>query len=831
GVVSPGYVGDGMLKIHNNDAVWSFASQSIALNGVKAHSIKVSAFVKIQDVGQGTRPWQQARLNIEFKDQDGKRLGGWPIVGSFVGTFDWKKLEKEFSVPRGTKRVDMFVGLMEVPGTIWADEIRIDAFDKKENHIPRTGSFITDTSNWFEFQAPKPNKGGTATDVSFLLDPPAGKHGFMKVKDGHFYFADGTRAKFWGANLYAPDIFVEHEKAEEIAERLARYGCNLVRIHHLDAFWANPNIFDPDKNDTQHFSKKSLDQLDYFIYALKKRGIYVFMDLLVDRQFKEEDKVADWQKVKRGAKISGFYNRRIIELQKQYAKKLLLHYNPYTKKRYVDEPAIASYKLINEAMLFYISTMFDVSPYYLKELDGLWNKWLIKTYGSRSKLVTAWTDKYNRCDLAEDENPALGNVRRGDTLLKFQRGGYEKIERMRDMDTMRFYAGLQESYYKEMAAYLKKLGTRVPLSGSNHWINVAADVKTNAVLDYVDRHRYWDHPKYGYGTNIVFEDLPMVKYPKEALPNNFAFYRVADMPYVISEWNSCFPNEYRHEAPLMMASYALLQDWDAVIQFSYNGKEWGSLMKDNFDTSTWPNVFGQWPAAALLFYRGDASEAKNVLEETLGPNQLYGPIFEDDPIAGEALLPLISKTQIRFADKKKPFDPDPLLEKFHDEKEKTIISDTGELVWDYGQGIFSIETDRTQALVGFIGDKKLTLKNLSVSSRTPFVALCLSSLSEQPINKAPRLLLTAASRIENRGQKYNAVKTQLKQLGYTPIMMEGVSANIVISTKLKPKKVSVFALDMNGNRIKEIAAQTFGQSIGFTIEPKDKAMFYEIILK
>ena len=62
-------------------------------------------------------------------------------------------------------------------------------------------------------------------------------------------------------------------------------------------------------------------------------------------------------------------------------------------------------------------------------------------------------------------------------------------------------------------------------------------------------------------------------------------------------------------------------------------------------------------------------------------------------------------------------------------------------------------------------------------------------------------------------------------------MMEGVSANIVIPTELKPKKISVFALDMNGNRIKEIAAQTFGQSIGFTIEPKDKSMFYEIILK
>ena len=38
------------------------------------------------------------------------------------------------------------------------------------------------------------NKG--AADFSHLLDAPAGKHGFVRVKDGHFYFEDGTRIRF-----------------------------------------------------------------------------------------------------------------------------------------------------------------------------------------------------------------------------------------------------------------------------------------------------------------------------------------------------------------------------------------------------------------------------------------------------------------------------------------------------------------------------------------------------------------------------------------------------------------------------------------------------------
>ncbi|MCS6861385.1 MAG: hypothetical protein NZT92_13805, partial [Abditibacteriales bacterium] len=39
-------------------------------------------------------------------------------------------------------------------------------------------------------------------DFSFLLDAPAGKHGFLTTRpDGHFYFADGTRARFFGINI------------------------------------------------------------------------------------------------------------------------------------------------------------------------------------------------------------------------------------------------------------------------------------------------------------------------------------------------------------------------------------------------------------------------------------------------------------------------------------------------------------------------------------------------------------------------------------------------------------------------------------------------------
>ena len=40
-----------------------------------------------------------------------------------------------------------------------------------------------------------------AMDFSRLLDAPAGKHGFVKARQGHLYFEAGTRARFIGLSL------------------------------------------------------------------------------------------------------------------------------------------------------------------------------------------------------------------------------------------------------------------------------------------------------------------------------------------------------------------------------------------------------------------------------------------------------------------------------------------------------------------------------------------------------------------------------------------------------------------------------------------------------
>jgi hypothetical protein len=828
GIASPGYNSPSALRITNSLPLWSFASQPVALPP-NAKKIKVEAAVKLEGVEQGGKPWQQARINLEFKDQFGTRLGGWPVVFSDIGTSDWKKIETSFDVPEGSKRVDLFAGLLETKGTIWVDSIKVSAYDEKGKVISRTGVIKTNTSGWLALDQGKITKAGSALDVSFILDKPAGKHGFVGLKDGHFVFADGKPAVFWGVNIVAKDCFPSKEEADAVAERLSRSGVNLVRLHHVDAFWSNPNIFDPKYDDTQHLSADSLNRFDYLIAQLKAKGIYVFIDLLVDRQFKAGDKVRDFASVERGAKFSGFFNPRIIELQKLYAQQLLSHVNPYTGLAYKDEPAVVSVKLINEALLYYVSLTPDLPQSYVQELDQLWNVWLKNKYGNRENLQTAWTDKYGRCDLQESEAPGQGTVKRGKTLHTFQRNAGLKIDPLRERDTMLFYYEVQNNYYKDMEKYLRSLGVKVPISGSNHWVNVDADKKSNANLDYIDTHRYWDHPQFGYGSQTVFEDVSLLKLPKTSLPAYLGSYRVANKPFVISEWNACYPNEWRQEAPIFMAAYGSLHDWDAMVQFSYGGTTWPKEMQDNFNINEWPNVFSMVPASSLAFCRGDIAPAKNTFEETLSDRDVFGPIFEDQIIFNSPYLPLISRTQKRYVSNqsdKKAADFEAVLAQNLNEKKQTLTSDTKQLSWDFGKGIFKIDSPRTQAIVGFIQNQNQKTKYLAAYVNNQHASVVLTSLQGASIPYSKRLLLSVSGRVENTNQKFNSSKTMLESVGNGPVLIEPVTGQITLRRSGMP---TVWALDLSGKRVKQISVTAKSGGATFRIGQGVKALNYEIV--
>ncbi len=268
-----------------------------------------------------------------------------------------------------------------------------------------------DDGEWYPFVIPEKLDTNSPMNIGKLvLDPPAGKHGFCKVKDGHFYFEDGTRAKFWGTNLCMGACFPTHEEAEMLANRIAFFGFNAVRLHHMDFYFEPRGIFkdvapdqkDPQKKKTGVLSEKQLEKLDYLIYQLKLRGIYIDMNLLVSRHFTEADGVKDAQELGMAAKPVSMFDPILIDLQKKYAADLLTHYNPYTKLRYSDDPVLALVEITNENSILaswhnnelngkFLGIKRNAIPnFYIERLDKLWNVWLQNKYGSLEKLKKAW---------------------------------------------------------------------------------------------------------------------------------------------------------------------------------------------------------------------------------------------------------------------------------------------------------------------------------------------------------------------------------------------------------------------------------------------------------
>ena len=130
-----------------------------------------------------------------------------------------------------------------------------------------------------------------------------------------------------------------------MAARLAKFGVNAVRFHHMDMQKAPGGIF---AADGKTLDPDQLDRLDFLIARLKENGIYADLNLHVSRTYPG---MPTWEGGPTYHKGVDNFIPEMIEWQHRYARDLLTHVNPYTKARYADEPAVALVEINNENAL------------------------------------------------------------------------------------------------------------------------------------------------------------------------------------------------------------------------------------------------------------------------------------------------------------------------------------------------------------------------------------------------------------------------------------------------------------------------------------------------
>ena len=212
--------------------------------------------------------------------------------------------------------------------------------------------------------------------------------------DGHLY-ANGKRLRILGTNISSVP---EKEDAKYWAELLALQGFNCVRFHHLDSDWANAFIKVDWVTGKRSLDLEGLDKIDYFFYELKKVGIYSNINLLTGRAFSiYEGLHFDISKIEWKVSHSlGFFDDKALELQKEYAKWIFTHKNPYTETTYANDPAVAFFEINNENGVFssFFNGSFDLlSDNLKKSLQEKWNLYLEENKLDYEKLSSAFNIK------------------------------------------------------------------------------------------------------------------------------------------------------------------------------------------------------------------------------------------------------------------------------------------------------------------------------------------------------------------------------------------------------------------------------------------------------
>jgi hypothetical protein len=666
----------------------------------------------------------------------------------------------------------------------------------------------------FVLETPKDDFSPSIVDASQWVEAPTGKHGFLQVKGEGFVFADGTPVRFWGAQI---DLWSK-ETIDAAAPRMRKFGINIVRLHGLEFLNRRgaQSILD--------YDEAGFDRLDYTIATLGRNGIYIILDTdypLIAR-FGPADHVPG---LENGGETSylEFFVPEAARLKLQRMRDVYGHRNRYTGKRYCDDPTLALVEIQNEDSMFWyaVDSMKPAHKEMLAAKLGLAPGTLPVSIGSYFDATVA-------------KHPEM--VERASLQL-------------------RQYLQLEQQWWEQARDVLRKTGVKAPICGSN-WqgggFTTRVHLYGQSKLDYVDRHGYWDHPQ-GEGNSkwristAKFLNLPMVKSmatgtdPQQE--NNVgnlilakAWERVFGMPLTVSEWNTCLPNRYSLEGTGLMAAYGLLQGWGASLQFAFSSPDWpGRLSHQSFDLLGNPSQILQFPAVAAMWYRGDVKEAGVVGEAFYTPESLLA--FRSYPYPVVKAAAFIGKVGHSFEEQPRaPAAAD--LSRYWDESRLTARSMTGELEWDAKAGRVTVNTPRTQALIGFLSAAPARFSDVSMEFSSEFGAVYVTALDKlEPIATAARLLITAVGPALNTGMEYEQTQElaqqfkvpfwRLKSEGSGPVRIEAVVGTLAIRNA-HAGALHAWALDVNGKRLREVPLTKAKGEVRLGLSARDEAVYHEL---
>lgn len=722
-------------------------------------------------------------------------------------------------------------------------------------------------AEWIPLKSSLEIEPGSALDFSRMgfHDAPAGKHGWMIARpDGQFAFEKqpDIPRRFYGINLCFSAQYLENTEADRLADRLVRLGYNSLRIHHYER-----DLISGQSSSTS-LNPRKLEQFDYLAATLIQRGIYLTTDLYVSRPvpWREIGEDREGNVPMNTFKVLVPVHEGAWQNWMAFAQALLDHTNPFTGRRYADEPGLPWLCLINEGNL---GNFFeDVKKY--PAWKKAWNQWLNAKYDDETALAEAW-----KKPLPDSEVGARGEIDFPENLWGSDR---------RTRDCIAFLSDTEFQMVQRMKKFLREdLGCRALISNANSWTYFTTDQKTRDLYDYVDDHFYVDHPRF------LERDWRLPSRSPNTSPiaggasggRSKAFTRLHDKPFTITEYNYSAPGKYRGVGGILTGAMGALQGWSALWRFSY------SHSRENLFTPSRLNYFdmvadplGQASerASMCLFLRQDMKPApsrvgllmtRDDLDHPadriprLAPDwhwaawvtRIGGQVVEDPSqtmdysllfplgwktpaaefkttatqainpyeLKNDRLLSLLRQQQILTSDN--PTDPDRNI--FH--------SATGEISINAPADTMLLDTPRTAGGcapegVSLLGPRGGVTVEILETGATVWV----SALDDQPIRTSGRMLVTHLTDLQNSGIRYAEAERQtLLDWGELPHLVRAGQARVSIALD-QPEQYRVWALAPDGNRLGGVSTATSKDKLVFTADVAGAAdqgarMLYEVV--
>jgi Cellulase (glycosyl hydrolase family 5) len=638
-------------------------------------------------------------------------------------------------------------------------------------------------------------------DLAFLnaKDAPAGRHGFVKAKADQLVFEDGTPIKFWGGNIMAYGLFATPDnEIKTHAKRMAQLGFNLMRIHHHDSSWVNPNIFKNQADNTQELSEAAFKKLDWWIKCLKEEGIYVWLDLHVGRAFTEHDDIENFDELAKNkpvkskhkkdigterAEIKGFnyYNESIQKQMQRFNESYLNHVNAFTKLAYKDDPAVIALLVTNEN---------DLTQHFG---NALLSKKKIPIHNAK---FMADAKRFSDLNGLSDKK----------TWHTWEMGE-PKI----------YLSDVEHRFNQKMLSHLRGLGAKAMLATTNSWGKMGLmGLASLADGDIIDAHSY------GHAEEI--------NYNPRYNPGFLAWIGAAQVtgkPLSVTEWNiTPFPAADRFSAPIYTAGLANFQGWDALMLYGYSQADLGRHANgSNFSSYNDPAIIGLMPAAALLYRQNHVSLAKQNYELKLSKDDFF--YKRQDPTTSKTIRTLLETSRFtvglpetkelawlkgtqpgsgkaeRIADANKDFIPG---------GQNFIQSDTGELRRDWEKGIHTINTSKSQVASGWIGGETIGLQDVTVKVNTKKAVVAVQSLDGKDLKTSKQIFITVMARSvpsDKRGS----------------FLSEPVTGKIEVSAK---PGLALYPIDRFGKRDKPLKINN--QKGKYLIELDDRNAYHWFVL-